>query len=184
MTFVETAIKGAYIIELSPIRDDRGTFSRIICIDELKKIGHVKPIVQVNHSVNKQKGTVRGMHFQHAPYSEVKIIRCIKGAVYDVMIDLRRTSQTFLKWCSVELTPEAYNAIYIPEGCAHGFQTLKEDSELIYFHTAPYAPSSEGAIRYNDPLINIQWPLDVMNVSAKDQNYPLLDEHFERIAIL
>jgi|SRR5579871_607640 len=183
MNFVPTPVKDAFEIILSPLQDERGVFSRIFCQDEMKKIGISKNIVQINHSLNKKKGTIRGMHFQYPPHAETKIIRCIKGKVYDVLVDLRKGSDTFLKWHSIELSPDKYNMIVIPEGCAHGFQTLEEDSELLYFHTEFYMPKSEGAIRFDDPLLNIHWPLPAVNISAKDKNYPLLHPSFEGIAI-
>jgi dTDP-4-dehydrorhamnose 3,5-epimerase len=181
MTFTETNIPGSYIIHLAAFHDDRGAFSRLFCVHELHVINHNKSIVQVNHSVNNVKGTLRGMHFQYPPHAEIKMIRCIRGAVYDVIVDLRKDSPTFLHWYSVDLSAEANNMIYIPEGCAHGFQTLENNSELLYFHTAAYHPSSEGAIRFNDPMINIDWPLPPINVSDKDQQYPLLDNQFAGI---
>jgi dTDP-4-dehydrorhamnose 3,5-epimerase len=174
-------IPGALEIKLSPFIDERGAFSRLFCSNEFKQFGHSKSIVQVNHSLNKEKGTIRGMHFQRPPHAEIKIIRCLRGRVFDVVVDLRSQSPTFLKWHAVELSPEAYNLIYIPEGCAHGFQTLQENSELLYFHTAFYNKESEGGVRYDDQLLSIQWPLPAMNVSVKDKSYSLLDNTFNGI---
>jgi len=178
MQFEPTPIPGAFVIKLSPHIDERGAFSRLYCEEELRALGRTRSIVQVNHSVNKEKGTVRGMHFQYPPYAETKIIRCLRGRVFDVMIDLRTDSPAFLQWHSVELSPEGYNMIYIPEGCAHGFQTLEENSELLYFHTAFYNKDAEGALRYDDPRVSIKWPLPAMNVSQKDKSYPLLNDAF------
>ena len=121
------------------------------------------------------------MHFQYQPDAEVKIIRCLSGLVYDVMVDLRENSPTFLKYFAVELSPGAYNAIYIPEGCAHGFQTLENDCQLLYFHTQYYNKASEGGIRHDDPMINIQWPLPPQNITDKDMAYPLLNNVFKGI---
>jgi dTDP-4-dehydrorhamnose 3,5-epimerase len=118
------------------------------------------------------------MHFQYHPFSEIKIIRCLKGRVFDVIVDARKGSSTFLKWQSIELSPESDNMIYIPEGFAHGFQTLEPDSELLYFHSNFYHPSSEGGLRFDDPAINIAWPLPAVNMSPKDMNYPLLQPSF------
>jgi dTDP-4-dehydrorhamnose 3,5-epimerase len=126
LNFEPTPIAGAYLIRLSPFVDDRGAFTRLFCAGEIAAIGHIAPVVQVNHSHNKQPGTIRGMHFQYPPHAEVKMIRCLRGRVFDVMVDLRRGSPSFLKWHSVELSPAAFNMIYIPQGCAHGFQTLEE----------------------------------------------------------
>ena len=178
MRFEATPIEGAFIIHLSPFTDERGMFSRLYCSSELEAIHHEKPIVQINHSLNKEKGTVRGLHFQYAPDAEIKMIRCVRGKVFDVFVDLRSDSPSFLQWHSVELSPEANNMVYIPEGCAHGFQTLEDDSELIYFHTAYYNRKSEGGILFNDPKLSIKWPLPVKNVSEKDKSYPLLDKAF------
>ncbi len=131
MKFKELPIEGAYEIILSPFEDNRGSFSRIYCEKELNQIGLYENIVQINHSRNKEKGTLRGMHFQYSPFSEIKIIRCLRGRVYDVIVDLRKNSRNIFSWYAVELSPENYNMIYIPKGCAHGFQTLEEDSELF-----------------------------------------------------
>jgi dTDP-4-dehydrorhamnose 3,5-epimerase len=183
MQFNPLPIVGAYEILLSPFRDERGVFSRVYCQEELAAIGHTKTIVQVNHSLNKEKATIRGMHFQHAPFAEIKIIRCLKGKVFDVMVDLRRNSVSFLQWHAVELSPDKYNLVYIPEGCAHGFQTLEPDSELLYFHTAAYNRASEGALRYDDPVPGIQWPLPPVNISEKDKSYALLDTSFTGVTV-
>jgi dTDP-4-dehydrorhamnose 3,5-epimerase len=181
MQFEPTPIPGAFTIILSPFIDDRGAFSRLYCENEFGISGHSRPIVQVNHSLTREKGTVRGIHFQYPPDAEIKIIRCLRGKVFDVFVDLRTDSPTFLKWHAVELSPGGYNMIYIPEGCAHGFQTLEEDSELLYLHTAFYTKGTEGGIRYDDPRISIDWPLSAMNVSEKDKSYPLLDDSFKGV---
>lgn len=178
MDFDPLPIPGAYLVRLSPYKDERGEFSRIYCANEFRIPYLNKPLLQINHSVNRERGTVRGMHFQHPPQSEVKIIRCLRGRVYDVMVDLREGSPTFLKWHAVELTPGAYTEVFIPEGCAHGFQTLEDDSELLYFHTAFYNREKEGGVCYDDARIGIHWPLPVKNVSPKDQSYPKLDAKF------
>ena len=178
MRFVPTPIEGAYVIYLTPFTDERGMFARLYCTSEFEAIHHNKEIVQINHSLNTEKGTVRGLHFQFPPHAEIKMIRCVRGKVFDVMVDLRKNSPSFLQWYSVELSPEAANMIYIPEGCGHGFQTLQDNSELLYFHTAQYDRKSEGGIRFNDPKLSINWPLPARNVSEKDLNYPLLEESF------
>lgn len=183
MEFCQTFITGVYTIQLRPFIDERGSFSRIFCKDDLQNIGHSEDIVQVNHSINKEKGTIRGMHFQYPPDAEIKIIRCIRGKVFDVVIDLRENSPTFLKWFGAELACEEFNMMYIPKGCAHGFQTLEENCELLYFHTSFYKPASEGAIRFDDPLVSIQWPLQAVNMSQKDKSYPLLNSAFAGIQL-
>lgn len=174
MIFHETNLKGAYTIDLQPFRDERGLFARTYCQKEFEAIGHHKEFVQFNHSHTRHKGTLRGMHYQRPPHAETKLIRCIKGKVYDVIIDLRKDSPTFLKYLGVELSAQNMRMIYVPEGFAHGFQTLEDDTELIYHHTAFYVPEAEGGVRYNDPLINIKWPLPPTVLSEKDQKYPFL----------
>lgn len=181
MTFNPTFINGLYTIELDLFKDERGWFARIYCKEEFKKIGHSKEWVQLNHSFTKHKGIIRGMHYQHPPYSEVKLVRCISGAVYDVAIDLRKNSSTFLKWFGVELSAENKRMIYIPEGFAHGFQALTNDCEIIYHHTNFYTPGAEGGIRYNDPLIKINWPLPINGISERDKEHPYLSENFKGI---
>lgn len=178
MIFRETDLKGAYVIELEPFTDDRGLFARTFCKREFATIGHSKEFVQFNHSQNHQQGTLRGMHFQHAPDTEIKLIRCIRGSVYDVIVDLRPASTTFLQHIGVELSATNMQMIYVPEGFAHGFQTLEDHTELIYHHTSFYTPAQEGGIRYNDPKINITWPLPPSIISEKDKNYPLLGDSF------
>jgi len=181
MTFTETALKGSYIISLTPFSDERGWFARTYCKKEFAAIGYDKEWVQLNHSFTAAKGTVRGMHFQHPPFSEVKMVRCIAGAVMDVIVDIRKDSPTFLQHVSVELSAANKQMIYIPEGFAHGFQTLEENTELIYHHSEFYQPGVEGGLRYNDEILNIQWPLTVINVSERDNNHPLLDVNFKGI---
>ncbi|MES2850096.1 MAG: dTDP-4-dehydrorhamnose 3,5-epimerase [Bacteroidota bacterium] len=181
MTFTETALKGSYIISLKPFSDDRGWFARTYCKNEFAKIGHHKEWVQMNHSFTKEKGTVRGMHFQHPPFSEIKMVRCVAGAVLDVIVDIRKDSPTFLHYVVAELSATNKQMIYIPEGFAHGFQTLEENTELIYHHSEFYQPGVEGGFRYNDEVLNIQWPLPVINVSERDNNHSLLDVNFKGI---
>ncbi len=179
MIFKETSLKGCYVIELEPFTDERGWFARTFCKEEFNKIGHQKEWVQLNHSFTKQKGTIRGMHYQMPPFSEIKLVRCIAGTVYDVVIDLRKGSSTFLNYFAVELSSENKKMIYIPEGFAHGFQTLSDDSELIYHHTAMYKPGVEGGIKYNDTLIKLSWPLPVANISPRDDAHQRLDANFK-----
>jgi dTDP-4-dehydrorhamnose 3,5-epimerase len=178
MLFHETLLKGAYTIELTPFSDDRGLFARTFCKREFAAIGHQKEFVQFNHSRSNFQGTLRGMHYQRAPYAEIKLIRCIRGSVLDVIIDLRPQSPTFLQHIGVELSAENMRMIYVPEGFAHGFQTLEDQTELIYHHTSFYAPEHEGGIRYDDPRINIQWPLEVTVISEKDQKHPFISDSF------
>lgn len=179
MTFNETILKGSFVIELEPFTDERGWFARTFCKDEFSTIGHTKEWLQLNHSFTKQKGTIRGMHYQLPPFSEIKLVRCIAGAVYDVIIDVRESSTTFLHYFGAELSSKNKKMIYIPEGFAHGFQTLTDNCELIYHHTAIYTPGSEVGIKYDDSLINIGWPLSVTNISERDNSHTALNSNFK-----
>lgn len=181
MIFTPTQLKGVFIIDLQPVGDSRGWFSRTYCKNEFAEIGHDKEWVQLNHSFTSKKGTVRGMHYQLPPFSEIKMVRCIAGAVLDVVIDLRKDSPAFLQWTGVELSAENKKMIYIPEGFAHGFQCLTDNCELLYHHSAFYTPGAEGGIRYNDPLVGINWPLELTEISDRDKAHPFLDKNFKGI---
>ncbi len=183
MTFTETPLPGSFIIDLEPFSDERGWFARTFCKKEFEQIGHHKEWVQLNHSVTYKKGSVRGMHFQHPPHSEIKMVRCIAGAIFDVIVDLREGSGTFLKWFGAELSAANKKMLYIPEGFAHGFQTLTNDCELIYHHTSFYSPGAEGGIRCDDKKINIAWKLPVAELSGRDKNHPYLDDSFKGIKL-
>ncbi|HLO59720.1 MAG TPA: dTDP-4-dehydrorhamnose 3,5-epimerase [Bacteroidales bacterium] len=183
MRFTETPLKGAYIIDLNPISDERGMFMRTYCKNEFAEIGHDKEFVQFNQSVTRQTGTIRGMHYQVPPFSEIKLLRCIRGSVFDVIIDLRQDSPTFLQYFSVELSERNMLSLYIPQGFAHGFQTLEDNTQLIYHHSAFYTPGFEAGIRYNDPAIGINWPLSVSVITEKDKNHPLLNNTFKGITL-
>ncbi len=181
MNFLQTSLAGSYIIELSPFSDSRGWFARTYCKDEFQQIGHTKEWVQLNHSATYKSGSIRGMHYQLQPFREIKMVRCIAGTVFDVIIDLRKGSSTFLHWFGAELSAQNKKMLYIPEGFAHGFQTLNDDCELIYHHTELYTPDAEAGIKYDEPLVNIQWPLPVTEISERDKNHPYLDIHFKGI---
>ena len=176
MKFIPTILNGSFTIQLDPINDERGWFARYFCKKEFSTIGHNKEWVQMNHSFSLKKGTLRGMHFQKPPYSEIKLVRCIQGSVFDVIIDLRKDSPTFLKWFGAELSAENKLMMYIPEGFAHGFQTLEDNSGLLYMHTAYYSPEAESGLRYNDPQVNISWPLEISEISMRDTNHDLLEK--------
>ena len=176
-------IKGLYTVSVNKQEDERGFFARTFCKNEFEKIGFDKTFVQFNHSFNKEKGTIRGMHFQQPPFSETKLIRCVQGAVFDVAVDLRKDSPTFLKWFGVELSEENTVSVLIPEGFAHGFQTLRNGSALIYHHTEFYVPGADGGLRFDDPAINIEWKLPLTAISEKDKNYPLLDKNFKGLIL-
>lgn len=181
MIFTALPLAGAYTVDVQAFSDERGWFARVWCKNEFGEIGHTKEWVQMNHSVSYVKGTLRGMHFQHPPFREIKLVRCIAGAVMDVIVDIRQGSPTFLQWQAVELSAENNRMIYIPEGFAHGFQTLQDNSALIYHHTEFYTPGAEGGIRYDDPLVDIRWTLPVTVVSQRDAGHPLLDHKFKGI---
>lgn len=183
MHITETHIAKLVIAETTPYRDNRGAFIRLFCEHELAELLGERRIVQINHSRTFRAGAIRGMHFQYAPHAEMKMVRCLKGSVWDVAVDLRRDSPTFLRWHSEVLTPENSRLMVIPEGCAHGFQVLDEDSELLYLHTAAYAPQAEGALRYDDPSIAINWPLPVSDVSDRDVRHPLITNEFQGLII-
>lgn len=181
MIFNENALKGSYTIELNPFVDERGWFARTFCKNEFKKIGHQKEWVQLNHSFTQKAGVIRGMHYQLSPHCEIKLVRCIAGSVFDVVIDLRKDSDTFLQWTGVELSAESKKMMYIPEGFAHGFQSLTENCELLYHHTAFYTPAAEAGIKYNDPTINIQWPLELTGISERDNHFNIITKNFNGI---
>ncbi|MCC7371779.1 MAG: dTDP-4-dehydrorhamnose 3,5-epimerase [Chloroflexi bacterium] len=174
MKFIDTGLKDAYSIELEPISDQRGFFARIFCVDEMRALGMETDIVQVNMSHNLRKGVVRGMHYQVAPAPEAKLMRCIRGAIYDVIVDMREDSPTYLQWFGIELSAENRKALYVPPMFAHGYQALTDGAEVFYPTTGVYTPSCERGIRHDDPAIGIQWPIPPTEISAKDQSWPLL----------
>lgn len=178
-----TAIPDLVIVETSPHSDARGAFVRLYCEDELQSLIGNRRIVQINHSRTTAVGAVRGLHFQNPPHAEMKLVRCLKGRVWDVALDLRRDSPTFLYWHGEELTPANSRMMVIPEGFAHGFQVLEPDSELLYLHTASYAPDAEGGLRYDDPSLGIAWPLAATELSTRDALHPLIQADFEGIRL-
>jgi len=167
-------MNGLYIIEPELKTDERGYFARIFCKKEFTKIGFNFEIVQINRSFNKKKGTIRGLHFQTPPKAEDKIISCVKGAIYDVAIDLRKDSPTFGQWVAEKLTEDNKKMFLIPKGFAHGFQTLTDNTEILYFMSEFYSPEYESGVRWNDPFFNIKWPLKPTLISRKDKNWPLM----------
>lgn len=174
MIFTETDLPGAYVVDLEPREDERGFFARAWCRDEFAAQGLSTELVQCNISYNRHKGTVRGMHFQNAPHAEIKLVRCTQGAIYDVIIDLRPDSPAHKRWIGVELTAANRRTLYVPKGFAHGFQTLADETETFYQVSDPYAPDSEGGVRFDDPAFGIEWPLGAPTVvSGKDQGWPL-----------
>ena len=172
MRFESLAIDGAYKITPKKLGDNRGAFARVYCAEEFSARGLNTDWVQMNTSINATKGTVRGLHFQRPPYAEIKLVRCVHGRVLDVFVDLRKNSPSFGKTCTVILNSDALESVYIPAGCAHGFQTLTRDVELHYCHSQPYNPKYEAAVNLTDPTLSIDWPLPVSNISDRDLNHP------------
>jgi dTDP-4-dehydrorhamnose 3,5-epimerase len=183
MPFAPTAIQGLYVVSPKPFRDARGFLARVFCEKEYHSAGWDKRIVQVNHSLTTAKGAIRGMHYQRPPKAEVKIVRCLKGRVFDVAVDLREGSATFLQWHGVELSADQMNSLYIPQGFAHGFQTLEPNCELLYLHSEFYSPAYESALRWDDPAVGIRWPLPATEISAKDKAHPLLTKAFKGVRL-
>jgi len=182
--FRKTPLKGLYSIKRNVTNDNRGHFGRIFCADEFKKTGFVRPISQMNHSFTKQKGIIRGMHFQYPPYTEIKVVSCLEGEIFDVVIDIRKDSPTFLQWYGETLSAKNHNSLYIPEGFAQGFQTLTKNCHVLYYVSTSYSPDFESGLNALDPLISIQWPLDITDMSIKDQNQHMIDSSFEGIDTL
>jgi dTDP-4-dehydrorhamnose 3,5-epimerase len=172
MNFIETGIPGAVIVEPSPRGDARGFFARVWCEKEFGALGLSTRFVQANMSVSTHRATLRGLHYQAAPHSEAKLIRCTRGCIYDVVVDLRPRSPGYGRWIGRELSADNRRMLYVPEGCAHGYQTLADDTEVFYPVTAPYAPDSERGIRFDDPAFGIEWPLEVAVMSEKDRSWP------------
>lgn len=178
MKLCETAIQAVWVVETVSNVDARGAFARWFCQDAMQPAFGSRRIVQINHSRTQTVGTVRGLHFQRAPNAEMKLVRCIRGKVWDVAVDLRAGSSTFLAWHAEELSAENGRMMAVPEGCAHGFQTLDPETEILYLHTSSYAHAAEGGVRYDDPRLRIQWPLPVVGLSARDSSHPLLTDAF------
>jgi dTDP-4-dehydrorhamnose 3,5-epimerase len=181
MKFIDTPLSGLYVIQHKKIDDDRGFFARTYCKNQFRSISFEKEFVQFNHSFNSKRGTVRGMHFQSPPFAETKLIRCIQGSVLDVVVDLRIKSPTFLKYFEVELDSRDFKSVLIPEGFAHGFQTLEDNSALIYHHTEFYIPGADSGLRHDDPKLGIKWPLPIAKISEKDQSYGFVSDNFQGI---
>ena len=173
MIVTETELPGAYVIDLEPIEDPRGFFARAWSDESSPSVGSRPGSPSATSRSTKRKGTVRGMHFQRPPHEEVKLVRCTRGALYDVIVDLRPGSATFRRWIGVELSQDNRRALYVPRGFAHGFQTLADDTEVFYMISEPYAPESAGGVRWDDPAFGIVWPLgDPTEISDKDRSWP------------
>jgi dTDP-4-dehydrorhamnose 3,5-epimerase len=172
MTFTETELKGAFVVGVRKIEDERGFFARGWCRKEVEGAGLNPNLAQINFASSRKKGTLRGMHFQVAPDAEAKLVRCTRGSIFDVIIDLRPDSPTHGHWLGVDLSADNHLMLYVPEGFAHGYQTLTDDAEMYYMTSAFYAPSAAGGVRYDDPAFDIQWPLPVAVISDADKRWP------------
>jgi dTDP-4-dehydrorhamnose 3,5-epimerase len=176
MRFITTRLQGVYIIEPEPLQDDRGLFARVWCRQELEAHQLDTRLAQCSISLNKRKGTLRGLHYQDEPYPETKVVRCTAGAIYDVAIDLRYLSSTFRQWVAVELTATNHRMLYIPTGVAHGLLTLEDNTEVFYQISEFYHPECARGVRWNDPAFNIEWPMKPTVISPRDQLYPDFDQ--------
>jgi dTDP-4-dehydrorhamnose 3,5-epimerase len=172
MVFVRTTLSGAYVVDVEKREDHRGFFARAWCEREFAEHGLHARFAQANVAYNHLRGTLRGMHYQVAPDEEAKLVRCTRGAIYDVIIDLRPSSPTFKEWFGIELVADTYRMLYVPEGCAHGYLTLEDATDVAYQVSAPYAPRSEGGVRYDDPAFGIRWPAEIRVMSEKDRSWP------------
>jgi dTDP-4-dehydrorhamnose 3,5-epimerase len=172
MRFTETKVAGAFLIEPEPIADERGFFARTWCREEFADHGLTGELAQANISFNHRKGTLRGLHYQAAPHAEAKLVRSTRGAIWDLALDLRRDSPTYLAWSGSELSDANRAMLYVPEGCAHGFLTLTDDAEVAYQMSAPYAPEAARGVRFDDPAFGIEWPGEVVVINERDRTYP------------
>jgi dTDP-4-dehydrorhamnose 3,5-epimerase len=180
MHFIETGLAGAYVVDVEPVVDERGLFARSWCTREFEAHGLNPRLVQCSVSLNHRAGTLRGMHYQVAPHQEAKLVRCTQGALYDVIVDLRPESRTYLAHFGTELTASNHRALYVPEGFAHGYLTLADESEVFYQMSEFYAPSAARGVRWNDPAIAINWPAPVVIMSDRDKNFPDFEPAKER----
>jgi dTDP-4-dehydrorhamnose 3,5-epimerase len=174
MLFLPSEIPGAWVIEPEWISDERGAFARTWCAHEFESHGLNPRLVQCNLSINHRRGTVRGMHFQREPHAEAKLVRCTRGAIYDVIVDLRTDSPTYGRWIGQELSADNHRMFYIPEGFAHGFQTLTDDAEVFYQMSREFVPGMSCGVRWDDPAIHVRWPLPISIISERDQSWPEL----------
>ena len=180
---LDTPLLGLKLIQRKPIGDGRGYLERLFCADDLKALISGKGIVQINHTLTARHGTVRGLHFQHPPHAETKFVSCLRGEVFDIAVDLRQGSPTFLHWHAEILSAGNHKTLMIPEGFAHGFQTLTEDCEMLYFHTAAYQPGAECGLNAKDPRLNIRWPEAITELSPRDAAHPLVTEDFSGVTV-
>lgn len=179
----DTPLAGLKRVQRNRLQDERGFLSRLFCADELHAAGWYGPVAQINHTCTRQVGTVRGLHFQKPPHAEIKLVSCVRGRVWDVAVDLRPESRTFLRWHAEELSAENGCALLIPQGFAHGFQVLEADSELLYCHSAAYAPQAEAGLNPLDARLGIAWPLPAQNLSPRDAGHPMISADFEGVRL-
>jgi dTDP-4-dehydrorhamnose 3,5-epimerase len=179
--FNPTPLNGLLVAQRRPLADPRGFFSRFFCAEAFGPAGFTKSIAQINHTRTRKRGAVRGLHFQHPPDAECKIVSCLSGEVFDVAVDIRKGSPTFLRWHAEVLSAQNHRSLLIPEGFAHGFQALTENCEMLYLHSTPFQPQAEGALHVADPKIGITWPLAVTELSEKDRAHPFIGPDFEGI---
>ncbi len=179
----DTPIAGVKRVQRQSLGDERGFLSRLFCAQELAAAGWHKPVAQINHTLTQQRGTVRGLHYQQAPHAEMKLVTCLRGEVWDVAVDLRKNSPTFLQWHAQRLSAGNLCALIIPEGCAHGFQSLSDDAELLYCHSVPFAPEADAGLHPLDSRLAISWPLPVAMLSERDAHHPSVDAHFEGLML-
>jgi dTDP-4-dehydrorhamnose 3,5-epimerase len=180
---VATPLAGLQLVRRLPIRDERGWFERLYCADEFATLMAGRGIAQINRTLSAQRGTVRGLHYQTPPHAEAKLVSCLRGAVFDVAVDVRRGSATFLKWHAVHLSADNHHSLLIPPGFAHGFQTLEDNCELLYLHTAAYAAQAEAALNAGDPRLAIEWPAPISGQSARDAAHPLVGRDFQGVGL-
>lgn len=179
----ETPLQGLQLIHRKPLGDSRGYLERLFCQSELAELLKGEAIVQINHTLTEKTGTIRGMHFQYPPWAETKFVTCLKGEVFDVAVDVRLGSPTFLRWHGELLNATNHNTLLIPEGFAHGFQTLTDECEMLYFHTSAYHRDAEGGLNALDPALAIQWPLPVTEQSTRDKEHPMIQQNFPGVAL-
>jgi len=182
-TLTDTPLQGLKIVQRKAMGDARGFLSRLFCADELQQAGWCVPIAQINHTLTQHRATVRGMHFQRPPHAEIKLVSCLRGAVWDVAVDLRIGSPTYLQWHALRLSGDNHCALLIPQGFAHGFQTLEDNVEMLYCHSAPFVSTADAGLNPMDPHLDIAWPLPVEGLSSKDQAQPMIDATFEGIRL-
>jgi dTDP-4-dehydrorhamnose 3,5-epimerase len=182
-SILDTSIDGLKIVERQQLGDSRGFLSRIFCAEELACAGWCKPVAQINQTQTKTQGTVRGMHFQCTPYAEIKLVTCVRGTIWDVAVDLRAGSPTFLQWHAEELSANNHRSLLIPEGFAHGFQALSDNCELIYLHSTAYTPQAEVGLNPRDPRLSVNWPLTITELSTRDAQHPVLNHQFKGVTL-